>query len=88
MTCLVCIESSQSPHSTNAVKTQVWIAVSVYVLVAILKKELQLDLSLYTILQILSVTCFVKAPMHELLTAFARKVEQGQSHNQLLLFRL
>ena len=50
-------------HSPNAVKTQVWIALSVYVLLAILKKQLGLDLSLYTITQILSVTMFEKTPI-------------------------
>lgn len=49
--------------SQNAVKTQVWVAITVYVLVAILKKQLQLDLSLYKILQILSVTIFEKTPI-------------------------
>ena len=48
--------------SENAVKTQIWIAVSVYVLVAIVKKRLDLDASLYTLLQILSVTLFEKCP--------------------------
>jgi IS4 transposase len=48
--------------SENAVKTQIWIAVSVYVLVAIIKKRLALDASLYTLLQILSVTLFEKNP--------------------------
>ena len=49
----------------NAVKTQIWIAIAVYVLVAIVKKQLHLDLSLYTILQILSVTLFEKTPILE-----------------------
>ena len=49
--------------SENAVRTQIWIAVSVYVLVAIIKKRLNLDLSLYTILQILSITVFERLPM-------------------------
>jgi hypothetical protein len=49
--------------SANAVKTQIWIAVSVYVLVAILKKRLKIDASLYTILQILSVTLFEQTPI-------------------------
>jgi len=49
--------------SENAVKTQIWIAISVYILVAIVKKQLHLDLSLYTILQILSVTAFEKSPI-------------------------
>jgi transposase len=56
--------------SENAVKTQIWIAVSVYVLVAIVKKKMKLDdLSLYTILQILSVTLFEKTSLLEVLTA-------------------
>ena len=53
--------------SENAVKTQIWIAVSVYVLVAIVKKRLDLDASLYTLLQILSVTLFEKMPLHQAL---------------------
>src|SRR5262249_36258007 len=51
--------------SQNALRTQIWIAISVYLLVAILKKRLHLDLSLYTILQILSLTLFEKAPISE-----------------------
>ena len=54
--------------SENAVKTQIWIAVSVYVLVAIIKKRLKIDQSLYTILQILSVSIFEKMPMYQALT--------------------
>ncbi|MBI3307328.1 MAG: IS4 family transposase [Candidatus Omnitrophica bacterium] len=72
--------------SDNAVKTQVWTAVSVYVLVAILKKRLGLDHSLYTILQILSVTLFEKAPMLQVLTDFDYETEHLESPNQLLLF--
>lgn len=72
--------------SENAVKTQVWIAVSVYVLVAILKKSLGLDHSLYTILQILSVTLFEKAPMLKALMNFDPETEHCESPNQLLLF--
>lgn len=72
--------------SENAVKTQVWIAVSVYVLVAILKKRLGLDHSLYTILQILSVTLFEKVPMLHVLTNFDYETEHHESPNQLLLF--
>jgi hypothetical protein len=51
--------------SENAVKSQIWIAVSVYVLVAIVKKRLNLDASLYTLLQILSVTLFEKMPLQQ-----------------------
>ena len=54
--------------SKNAVKTHIWIAISVYVLVAIIKKRLNLDLSLYTILQILSVTVFEQIPIIQVLT--------------------
>ena len=53
--------------SENAVRTQIWIAVSVYVLVAIIKKRLNLDLSLYTILQILSITVFERLPINQVL---------------------
>src|SRR6476619_6575166 len=59
--------------SENAVKTQIWIAVSVYVLVAIVKKQLALDASLYTLLQILSVTLFEKMPMHRSSTERIRR---------------
>lgn len=54
--------------SENAIKTQIWIAISVYVLVAIVKKHLKLKLNLYTILQVLSVTAFEKVPLVELFT--------------------
>ena len=54
--------------SENAVKTQIWIAISVYVLVAIVKKRLKIDLSLYTILQIFSITLFEKKPILQVLT--------------------
>ena len=70
----------------NAVKTQVWIAVSVYVLVAIIKKRLNLDINLYTILQILSVTIFEKIPLLQLVTDSEYKVDTGNNHNQLKLF--
>jgi hypothetical protein len=74
--------------SENAVKTQVWIAVSVYVLVAIVKKELRLEESLYTILQILSLTCFEKAPLYQVLTQSDDTADAYQNPNQLLLFNL
>jgi len=70
----------------NAVRTQVWIAVSVYVLVAILKKRLNLDLSLYTILQILSLTPFEKAPILQVLTEFTNTTQEPDNPNQLKLF--
>lgn len=75
--------------SKNAVKTQIWIAISVYVLVAIIKKRLNLDVSLYTILQILSVTAFEKVPLIQLLTNTAYKncdTYTDPNSNQLTLF--
>ena len=67
-------------------KTQIWIAVSVYVLVAIVKKRLTLDASLYTLLQILSVTLFEKIPMDQALTGDDTKDDTSQITNQLNLF--
>src|SRR5499427_7931785 len=72
--------------SENAVKTQIWIAVSVYVLVAIVKKQLGLEASLYTLLQILSVTLFEKMPMHQALAQDDSKCDTSQITNQLNLF--
>jgi hypothetical protein len=73
--------------SENAVKTQVWIAISVYVLVAIIKKRLNLDHSLYTILQILSVSLFEKTPILQALEDATPQIEGSQICNQLELFR-
>jgi len=75
-------------NSANAVKTQVWIAVSVYVLVAILRKELKLDRSLSEILQILSVTPFEKTPIFQALSAISFPNPEGACRNQLQLFDL
>jgi len=72
--------------SQNAVKTQIWIAISVYVLVAILKKRLNIPISLYTILQILSVTVFERIPLFQLLTDTTMVEEILDSQNQLNLF--
>jgi len=72
--------------SENAVKTQIWIAVSVYVLVAIVKKRLKLEASLYTLLQVLSVTLFEKLPLDQALTHDAAKGVTSQITNQLDLF--
>ena len=72
--------------SENAVKTQVWIAVSVYVLVAIIKKELQLDASLHTLLQILSVALFEKMPLQQALAALPGVANDADLSNQLNLF--
>jgi hypothetical protein len=74
--------------SENAVKTQIWIAVSVYVLVAIVRKRLGLEASLYQILQILSVTLFEKAPILRALQASDFDNELVDSGNQLILFDL
>jgi hypothetical protein len=70
----------------NAVKTQIWIAVSVYVQVAIIKKRLNLDASLYTILQILSVTIFENIPLDQLLMNNVFTQDNVDSPNQLILF--
>lgn len=72
--------------SENAVKTQVWIAIAVYVLVAVVKKRLHSEASLYTILQILSVTLFEKTPLDQLLVRVDREDESMENGNQLNLF--
>jgi len=72
--------------SENAVKTQLWIAVSIYVLVAIVKKRLALDASLYTLLQILSVALFEKIPINQALAVADSKPITSQITNQLELF--
>jgi transposase len=72
--------------SENAVKTQIWIAVSVYVLVAIVRKRLELDASLYQILQILSLTLFEKNPILQALQASDSHEELLDPGNQLILF--
>jgi hypothetical protein len=72
--------------SENAVKSQIWIAVSVYVLVAIIKKRLNLQASLFQLLQILSVTMFERTPLHQLLTLAPAERVMGIPANQLNLF--
>jgi len=72
--------------SANAVKTQIWTAISIYVLVAIIKKRLGLDRSLYSILQILSVSLFEKTPILQALSSADYETEEGDSRNQLMLF--
>ena len=72
--------------SENAVKTQIWIAISVYVLVAIVKKRLNLNLSLYTILQILSVSLFEKTPILQALTPTDYNDNEDDFCRQLILF--
>lgn len=71
----------------NAVKTQIWISISVYVLVAIVKKRLKTEASLYTILQILSLTLFEKTPLDQLLTIIEMQMTESKNDdNQLNLF--
>ena len=70
----------------NAVKTQVWIAVSVYVLIAIIKKRLNIKASLYSILQILSLTIFETTPIKQLLTGCDENMINSENANQLNLF--
>jgi len=72
--------------SENAVKTQIWIAIAVYVLVAIVKKRLKLEASLYTILQILSVSLFEKIPLAEALAQPQAALLEADPGNQLNLF--
>jgi Domain of unknown function (DUF4372)/Transposase DDE domain len=74
--------------SENAVKTQIWIAVSVYVLVAIIRKRLMLPISLYQILQILSVTLFEKTPILQALQPSGSQEDSFDHSNQLSLFTL
>src|SRR5271169_1686641 len=74
--------------SENAVKTQIWIAVSVYVMVAIVRKRLGLEASLYQILQILSVSLFEKTPILRALEAYTSQDDLAENSNQLILFDL
>ena len=74
--------------SENAVKTQLWIAICVYVLVAIIRKKLKLDLNLYTILQILSVSIFEKMPLSRLFDDENCAIQAMEDQNQLMLFNL
>ena len=74
-------------RSANAVKTQTWIAISVYVLVAIAKRKFRLKQSLYEILQVISICIFDKAPLHEI---FSNPIQQQNfkelNHKQLKIF--
>ena len=73
--------------SENAVKSQIWIAVSVYVLVAIVRKRLNLSMSLYEMLQILSLTLFEKIPLNTVLSQSAPTPKIDENDNQLILFK-
>src|SRR5271168_1825066 len=72
--------------SENAVKTQIWIAVSVYVLMAIIKKRLRLDVSMHTLLQILSLTLFEKLPLKQAVAGVEPTTNNHAFHSQLNLF--
>jgi transposase len=75
-------------QSENAVKTQVWIAVSIYVLVAIAKKRFMLKQSLYEILQILSISIFERMPINQLFQETQLQYFKEPNHNQLTMFDL
>lgn len=75
-------------YSPNAVKTQIWIAICTYLIIALAKKQLQSDLSLYEISQILGVSVFDKTPLNELLTNFSKNEKIKEYYNQLNLFDL
>lgn len=70
--------------SDNAVKTQVWISICVYVLVAIVKKELKIESSLYSILQVLSINAFEKEPLAQVLANSPMQIDEGMVSNQLV----
>ena len=72
--------------SENAVKSQIWIAVTVYVLVAVVKKRLSISADLYTILQVLSLTLFEKMPIFKLFSDTDYNSSNVESYNQLILF--
>jgi len=74
--------------SENAVKTQIWIALSVYVLVAIVRKRLALDVSLYKLLQVLSLTLFEKMPISAAVFDDGSQFDEIPDRNQLQLFNL
>jgi hypothetical protein len=75
-------------HSRNAVQTQIWIAVSVYLLVAYAKQKLKLNKTIYEILQILSVSAFDKTPINQLLKDSKLQTSDNTNPNQLKMFDL
>jgi len=81
LTCVVGLGTSE-----NAVKTQIWIAISVYALVAIMKKQLKIEAPLYTILQVLSVSLFEKTELNQLFLFSDCKAEAASPFKQLRLF--
>ncbi|MDP8204592.1 MAG: IS4 family transposase [Candidatus Tenebribacter mawsonii] len=74
--------------SANAVKTQIWVSICVYIMIAIIKKTMKIEMSLYKILQILSVSVFEKVPILQLLTEYNYRTERHSDPNQLILFDL
>jgi len=74
--------------SENAVRTQIWVAITVYALVAVIKKKLPLELPLYIFLQILSVTAFEKLPLNQLVMETDNHESMTDGCNQLVLFNL
>ena len=75
-------------RSENAVKTQIWIAISVYVLVLIVKKKLKIEQSIYEILQVLSINIFDKEPINQLFDKSNLQYFKEQNYNQLKMFDL
>jgi hypothetical protein len=75
-------------NSSNAIKTQIWIAITTYVLIAIIKKKLKIERNLYTILQIVSLSCFEKDQLCQVVTSFDYRINEGPIDNQLELFDL
>jgi hypothetical protein len=75
-------------QSENAVKSQIWIAISVYVLVAIAKKRFMIKQTLYEILQVLSISIFEKVPVNQLFAEYQLQYFKEQSDNQLKMFDL
>ena len=73
-------------YSSNAVRTQIWIAISTYVLIAIVKKKLNLKQSLYEILQIISINIFDKTPLNQLFSETQQQYFKELKHNQLNMF--
>ncbi len=76
----------QCVASPNAVKTQIWIALSIYLLIAIIRKRLYIELPLYTILQVLSVSLFEKTPILQAFQDMDYITQNSDIHKQLMLF--
>lgn len=74
--------------SENAARTQTWVAITIYVLVMIIKKRLDMQVPLYALLQILSIMAFKKTPLNQLLTETNDHESMADDHKQLLMFNL